>query len=56
MHGHVKRRGLPAPGSIPEALDMFRSEVRFYREIAPVIGVRGGPDRVRCGPVVTLRL
>jgi Phosphotransferase enzyme family len=40
MHGHVKRRGLPTPGSIPEALDMFRCEVRFYREIAPVIGVR----------------
>lgn len=36
----MKRRGLPAPGSIPEALDIFRSEVRFYREIAPVIGVR----------------
>jgi Phosphotransferase enzyme family len=37
---HVKRRGVPAPGSIPEALDMFRAEVRFYREIAPVVGVR----------------
>jgi Phosphotransferase enzyme family len=38
--GHVKRRGRPAPGSIPEALDLFRAEIRFYREIAPVIGVR----------------
>ncbi len=40
MRGYVKRRGRPVPGSIPEALDIFRSEVRFYREIAPVIGVR----------------
>lgn len=31
---------MPAPGSIPEALDIFRCEVRFYREIAPEIGVR----------------
>lgn len=37
---HEKRRGLPEPGSIPEALDIFRAEVRFYQEIAPVIGVR----------------
>ena len=40
MPDFVKRRGVPAPGSIPEALDIFRSEVRFYREIAPEIGVR----------------
>ncbi|MEU5950432.1 aminoglycoside phosphotransferase family protein [Micromonospora sp. NPDC047465] len=40
MHGFVKRRGVPEPGSIPEVLDMFRAEVRFYREIAPVVGVR----------------
>ncbi|MGE5830203.1 MAG: phosphotransferase family protein [Micromonosporaceae bacterium] len=40
MPPHVKRRGVPQPGSIPEALDMFRAEVRFYREIAPVVGVR----------------
>lgn len=40
MHGFVKRRPLATPGSIPEALDMFRSEIRFYREIAPVLGVR----------------
>jgi hypothetical protein len=37
---HVKRRARPAPGSISEALDSFRAEVRFYREIAPVVGVR----------------
>lgn len=36
----VKRRPVPAPGSIPAALDMFRNEVRFYREIAPIVGVR----------------
>jgi hypothetical protein len=38
--GYVKRRGHPVPGSIPAALDLFRAEVRFYREIAPVAGVR----------------
>jgi Phosphotransferase enzyme family len=36
----VKRRARPAPGSISEALDSFRAEARFYREIAPVVGVR----------------
>jgi len=40
MRVHVKRRGRPAPGSISGALDSFRAEVRFYREIAPVAGVR----------------
>jgi hypothetical protein len=40
MPEFVKRRGLPAPGSIPYTLDIFRSEVRFYREIAPEAGVR----------------
>ncbi len=40
MTEFVKQRGVPAPGSIPAALDIFRSEIRFYREIAPVIGVR----------------
>ena len=40
MRAHVKRRARPAPGSISEALDSFRAEVRFYREIAPVVGVR----------------
>jgi aminoglycoside phosphotransferase (APT) family kinase protein len=37
---YVKRRGRAAPGSIPEALDLFRAEIRFYREIAPVAGIR----------------
>jgi hypothetical protein len=37
---YVKHRKPPAPGSITAALDSFRAEVRFYREIAPVLGVR----------------
>lgn len=36
----VKRRDRPATGSVPEVLGSFVAEVRFYREIAPVIGVR----------------
>ncbi|HEV2374867.1 MAG TPA: phosphotransferase [Streptosporangiaceae bacterium] len=40
MRVHVKRRDRPAPGSITEALGSFRAEVRFYREIAPLVGVR----------------
>lgn len=40
MPGYVKRRRPAAPGSIPEALDSFRKEVRFYQLIAPVVGVR----------------
>ena len=36
----MKRRSRPDPGSITEALDSFRAEVRFYREIAPLAGVR----------------
>jgi hypothetical protein len=36
----VKRRKPALPGSIPDALGMFHAEVRFYREIAPVVGVR----------------
>lgn len=36
----MKRRGQPVPGSIPDVLDIFRSELRFYREVAPVAGVR----------------
>ena len=40
MDAYVKRRRCPAPGSISEALDSFQAEVRFYREIAPVVGVR----------------
>jgi phosphotransferase family enzyme len=35
-----KRRSLPLPGSIPDVLDIFRSELRFYQQIAPVIGIR----------------
>lgn len=38
----VKRRGQPAVGSIAAALDIFRNEVRFYREIAPDAGIRDG--------------
>jgi hypothetical protein len=40
MSEYVKRREHAAVGSITEALDSFRSELRFYREIAPVVGVR----------------
>lgn len=40
MPHYVKRRSLPVPGSIPDALGMFQAEVRFYREIAVVAGVR----------------
>ena len=36
----VKRRDPATPGSIPDVLQMFVNEVRFYREIAPVIGIR----------------
>jgi hypothetical protein len=36
----VKERPHAVPGSIPHALDMFRNEVRFYREVAPEVGVR----------------
>ncbi|MGC8487456.1 MAG: phosphotransferase family protein [Clostridia bacterium] len=37
---YVKRRAPPIPGSISAALGSFTAEVRFYREIAPVINVR----------------
>lgn len=40
MQEFVKRRKWAAAGSIPAVLGMFGSEVRFYREIAPVVGVR----------------
>lgn len=43
LHGvrrFVKRRDPAEPGSIPDVLGMFTAEVRFYREIAPHIGVR----------------
>jgi Phosphotransferase enzyme family len=36
----VKRRPPAVPGSIPDVLGMFTGEVRFYREIAPLLGVR----------------
>jgi hypothetical protein len=36
----VKARPHPDPQSIPGLLDMFRREVRFYREVAPEVGVR----------------
>lgn len=36
----IKRRGPATPGSIPDVLQMFANEVRFYREVAPVVGVR----------------
>lgn len=35
-----KRREPATPGSIPERLEMFTREVRFYREIADDVGVR----------------
>jgi hypothetical protein len=52
---YVKRREPAAPGSIPAALKMFENEVRFYQEVAPVVGVRvpecyqaeSGPDGTR---------
>jgi hypothetical protein len=40
VQSYVKRRNWPEPGSIPDVLDMFRCELRFYREIAPVVGLR----------------
>ncbi len=36
----IKTRPIPSAGSIPALLGMFEREVRFYREIAPVVGVR----------------
>jgi aminoglycoside/choline kinase family phosphotransferase len=36
----IKRREPAARGSIPDVLAMFVNEVLFYREVAPVIGVR----------------
>src|SRR5689334_10303094 len=35
-----KRREAARPGSIPDVLQMFTREVRFYREVAPYVGVR----------------
>lgn len=36
----TKRRDAAEPGSIPDVLQMFTREVRFYREVAPSVGVR----------------
>lgn len=36
----TKRRDAATPGSIPDVLQMFTREVRFYREVAPELGVR----------------
>jgi aminoglycoside phosphotransferase (APT) family kinase protein len=36
----LKERARPEPGSIPALLQMFERELHFYREIAPVVGVR----------------
>lgn len=36
----IKRRQPAPPGSIPDVLQMFVNEIRFYREVAPVVGVR----------------
>ena len=47
---YVKRRGPAVPGSIPAALDMFRAEVRFHREVAPVVGVRAPACRRSYAP------
>lgn len=40
MPPYVKRRKHAPPGSIPAVLGMFHAEVRFYRQIAPVAGIR----------------
>lgn len=40
MQVFVKQRQWAPTGSIPAVLGMFESEVRFYKEIAPVVGVR----------------
>jgi hypothetical protein len=37
---YLKRRDPAPPGSIPDRLRMFVLEVRFYREVAPSLGVR----------------
>lgn len=36
----TKRRAAAIPGSIPDVLEMFTREVRFYREVAAYLGVR----------------
>lgn len=37
---YTKRREAATPGSIPDVLQMFTREVRFYREVAPEVGLR----------------
>lgn len=37
---YVKRRQAPEPGSIPDRLQMFTREVRFYNEVGRDVGVR----------------
>ncbi len=39
MKQFTKRRDPAGPGSIPDVFGMFTAEVRFYREIAPYVGV-----------------
>ena len=36
----TKRREAARPGSIPDVLQMFSREVRFYRELASEVTVR----------------
>jgi hypothetical protein len=40
VEGFIKERMRPEPGSIPALLGMFERELRFYREVAPKLGVR----------------
>lgn len=40
MQRFVKARERPISGSIPDVLQLFAAEVRFYTEIAPVVEVR----------------
>lgn len=37
---YLKRREAAQPGSIPARLQMFEREIRFYREVAPHVGIR----------------
>lgn len=40
MRAFTKLRAKPDPESIPTLLAMFERELRFYREVAPEVGVR----------------
>jgi hypothetical protein len=52
---YLKRRAPAVPGSIPDVLKMFESEVRFYREVARYVGVRvPACYRAEAGPDGTL--